>query len=134
MSLQNTLQRTSQTSHFSIAKIAAFFRQEIASREGTIHDIFDDGSRLYCRAVLPRVAEVRANDNVQAGVALYAKESLVRVRPYVLRQVCTNGAIMATSQRSQRSMRTAQRWAAQPLRWASKAATLSAAPWHCGMA
>jgi hypothetical protein len=58
-------------------------------------DVFDDGCRLFARSVLPKVEEVRPGDKLQRGVALRGSQSQVWVHPYVFRQVCRNGAIMA---------------------------------------
>lgn len=77
------------------AQIKAAFAQEIAAAGGTTSDTFDDGSRLLTRSILPGVREVRPKDWVQGGVALKAAQGEVWVHPYVFRQVCQNGAIMA---------------------------------------
>lgn len=77
------------------ADVRALFAEEIAAAGGTVSDTFDDGTRLFTRSILPRVREVRAADPVQGGVALRAGEQDVWVHPYVFRQVCRNGAIMA---------------------------------------
>jgi hypothetical protein len=76
-------------------EIAAIFAEEIAAQGGTVTDTFDDGSRLFQRAVLPAEQEVKSRDRVQGGVALRATEDDVWVHPYVFRQVCSNGAIIA---------------------------------------
>ena len=88
------------TPSLSTAAIASVFRDEVAIHDGTIHDMFNDGHRLYCRAVLPRVAKVRPKDKLQGGVALCVTDHFVRVQPYVLRHVCTNGLIVGISQRT----------------------------------
>jgi hypothetical protein len=77
------------------AAIKALFAEEITAAGGTISDTFDDGTRLFTRSILPQVREVRAADPVQGGVALRAGAGDVWVHPYVFRQVCRNGAIMA---------------------------------------
>src|SRR5262249_18469151 len=71
------------------------FAEEITAVGGRVSDTFDDGARLFTRSILPQVREVRAGDRVQGGVALRAGERAVCVHPYVFRQVCRNGAIMA---------------------------------------
>jgi hypothetical protein len=73
----------------------AVFTEEVAARGGNVIDTFDDGRRLFLRSVLPLVEEVRPKDKVQGGVALKATEREVWLHPYVFRQVCRNGAIMA---------------------------------------
>lgn len=75
--------------------IQAIFAEEIAALGGTVSDTFDDGGRLFTRAVLPGVREVRPKDRVQGGVALRTVGEDVCVHPYLFRQICTNGAIRA---------------------------------------
>jgi hypothetical protein len=75
--------------------IAQLLAEEIAPHSGTVTDTFDDGTRLFARSLLPFVEEVRPQDKLQGGVAMRATASSVRVHPYVFRQVCRNGAIMA---------------------------------------
>jgi hypothetical protein len=76
-------------------ELRTIFADEIAAAGGTISDTFDDGSNLFLRSILPWLREVRPKDKVQGGVALRATEQDVWVHPYVFRQVCRNGAIMA---------------------------------------
>src|SRR6266852_1393915 len=76
-------------------QIKAVFKEEISAAGGTISDTFDDDTRLFARSILPHVREVRNNDQVQGGVALRATEEKIWVHPYLFRQVCRNGAIMA---------------------------------------
>ena len=90
-----------QVAEISTTHIQYLFAAEIASAGGTVSDTYDDGSRLLTRSILPFVREVRPNDQVQGGVALRAIEAEVWVHPYVFRQVCGNGAIMAHALQSQ---------------------------------
>jgi hypothetical protein len=71
------------------------FSEEISAVGGTVSDTFDDGGRLFTRSVLPPVREVRYKDQMQGGVALRATEQEIRIHPYLFRQVCRNGAIIA---------------------------------------
>jgi hypothetical protein len=80
---------------FTTAEIKALFAEEISAAGGTVSDSFDDGVRLFTRSLLPKVREVRTADQVQGGVALRTGKCEVWVHPYVFRQVCRNGAIMA---------------------------------------
>jgi hypothetical protein len=77
------------------ATIKALFDEEIAAVGGVVSNSFDDGIHLFARSMLPQVREVRTADNVQGGVALRASQTDIWVHPYVFRQVCSNGAIMA---------------------------------------
>jgi hypothetical protein len=77
------------------AEILAEFTDEVAARQGRVTDTFDDGRRLFTRSVVPRIESVKPGDKLQGGVALKATEEGVCVYPYVFRQVCRNGAIMA---------------------------------------
>ena len=71
------------------------FSHEIAEHGGTVSDTFNDGERLFVRAVLPHADDVRPNDRIKGGVALKGCGGEVWVHPYVYRLVCRNGAIMA---------------------------------------
>ena len=77
------------------AMVKALFAEEIAALDGKVSDTFDDGQRLFVRSILPGVEEVRAKDCVEGGVALRMSGGEAWVHPYVFRQVCSNGAIMA---------------------------------------
>jgi hypothetical protein len=77
------------------ARILDIFREEITAVGGTVTDTFHDQERLFTRSLLPRIAEVQRNDQVQAGVALRALGPEICLHPYVFRLVCRNGAIMA---------------------------------------
>ncbi len=79
----------------STSEIATIFAEEIVAQGGSVTDTFDDGARLFLRAVLPAEQEVKRGDRLQGGVALRATDDDVWVHPYVFRQVCSNGAIIA---------------------------------------
>jgi hypothetical protein len=84
------------TDHWlTTADIKDLFAHEITAAGGTMSDVFDDGYRLFVRSVLPQVREARPADHLQGGVALRAGKEDIWVHPYVFRQVCRNGAIMA---------------------------------------
>lgn len=83
------------SSSLTTAEILAMFTEEITARQGRVTDTFDDGRLLFVRSVVPVTDEVRTDDRVQGGVALKACEGEVGVYPYVFRQVCRNGAIVA---------------------------------------
>jgi hypothetical protein len=85
----------SLSSGLSTSEIATIFAEEISAQGGRVTDTFDDGARLFLRAVLPAEQEIQRRDHVQGGVALRATEEDVWVHPYVFRQICTNGAIIA---------------------------------------
>jgi hypothetical protein len=83
-------------SEFSTTKaIKDLFSEGIAEAGGVVSDVYDDGSLLFARSILPKTREVAAGDKLQGGVALRANALELSVHPYVFRQVCTNGAIMA---------------------------------------
>ncbi len=83
------------------ARLLAIFSEEIEARSGKVHDTFKDRSRLFTRSILPRIKKVRKNDRLQGGVALRATTEEIWLHPYVFRQVCSNGAIMAHALHSQ---------------------------------
>lgn len=79
---------------------------EITSLGGVVPDVYDDGERLFARAVLPADTEVRPGDHVRAGVAVRVTGSEILVHPYTFRQVCSNGAIAAHALATRRLERT----------------------------
>jgi hypothetical protein len=83
------------------ARILEVFREEIAGFGGSVTDTVHDDLRLFTRSILPRVEEVRRQDQVQGGVALKALGTEVWLHPYVFRLVCRNGAIMAQAIQTQ---------------------------------
>jgi hypothetical protein len=83
------------------AAIRSLFAEEIAAAGGTVSDTFDDGSRLFTRSILPGMREVIPGDAFQAGVALRSTSEGIWVHPYLFRQVCRNGAIVAQALQSQ---------------------------------
>jgi hypothetical protein len=83
------------TEGLTTARVLAVFAEEVTARRGEVTQTFDDGKRLFSRAVLPHVAEVGPGDQVGGGVAIKATGDGVWLYPYTLRRVCTNGAIAA---------------------------------------
>jgi hypothetical protein len=77
------------------SEIGAIFAEEVAAAGGSVANAFDDGNRLFMRAILPAESEVKSNDRVRGGVAIRATREEIWVHPYVFRQVCQNGAIIA---------------------------------------
>jgi hypothetical protein len=83
-------------SEFSTTEsIQCLFAEEIAAAGGVVSDTYDDGSLLFTRSIFPQAREVASGDKLQGGVALRANSTQLWVHPYVFRQVCSNGAIMA---------------------------------------
>ena len=85
----------SPDSTLTTARVLDVFTEEIAARGGRVTDTFHEGGRLFTRSVLAPVEEVRPGDGLQGGVALKATTEGLCLYPYVFRQVCRNGAIMA---------------------------------------
>jgi hypothetical protein len=82
------------------AAIRAAFAEEVAALGGTVTDVFDDRTRLFARSVLASTHEVLPKDKMQPGIALRATREEIWVHPYLFRQVCSNGAILAQSLQS----------------------------------
>src|SRR5438270_5929286 len=78
----------------STQRILEAFKQEITARGGKLTDKSLSKRRLFARSVVKLSEEVKPGDRLHGGVALKAREGEVSVHPYVLRQVCTNGAVM----------------------------------------
>ena len=77
------------------ARVLAVFAEEVRARRGEVTQTFDDGKRLFSRAVLPHVSEVGPGDQVRGGVAIKATGDGVWLYPYTFRRICSNGAIAA---------------------------------------
>jgi hypothetical protein len=73
------------------------FMAEVESRRGRVADTFHDGERLIVRSLLPHVGDALPNDRMQAGLALRATDEELWLHPYLYRQVCRNGAVIAQS-------------------------------------
>jgi hypothetical protein len=71
------------------------FTDAVADCGGSVSGVFNDGTRLFARSVLPTVDTVRRTDAFQGGVAIRGTENDVWLYPFLFRQVCTNGAILA---------------------------------------
>ena len=89
------------TGLLDIPTIHKLLKDEVFLLGGTTKDVFEDSRRLYARAILPQAAEVKPDDPCSGGVALRATEEEVWIHPYLFRQVCTNGAIMAQALRTE---------------------------------
>jgi hypothetical protein len=77
------------------AAILQVFGDEVELFGGRVRDTYHDQGRLFVRSLLPNVRKVRPKDKLQAGLALRATEEELWLHPYLFRQVCSNGAIMA---------------------------------------
>ena len=77
--------------------VRELFESEVAECGGSVVHIFIDELRLFARAVLPDLEEVKPGDAFQGGVAVRQVGDDVFVHPYLLRKLCTNGAVMPTS-------------------------------------
>lgn len=65
-----------------------------ACGEATI-DVVDTGTQLWARAVFERTGDVRPGDTLRSGVAMRTLGEEVLVHPFVLREICINGAVRA---------------------------------------
>jgi carbon storage regulator len=79
--------------------------EEVERAGGKVYDRSEKGNRLFLRALFPMLDEVQPKDFVQGGVAVMATGRDIDVRHYVLRQVCSNGALMPRETRSSRIRR-----------------------------
>src|SRR4051812_22673906 len=83
----------------SAAELLDGFSDEVSLAGGFVKDSFagPPGTTplLIARAVLPTPRGGARGDRLQGGVAIRATDEELCIHPYVFRQVCTNGAIMA---------------------------------------
>jgi hypothetical protein len=77
----------------AIRDIRRTFEEEIARLGGHIKDLQESERALHARATFSEPAEVQPLDTVLPGVALRVVGAAVSVQPYILRVVCTNGAV-----------------------------------------
>jgi hypothetical protein len=84
------------------SRVSAIFMEGVTAAGGTVSETIHDGECLFARAVLPGAREVRAGDALQGGVALRMLSREIRVHPYVFRQICRNGAILAHALQTRR--------------------------------
>jgi hypothetical protein len=78
----------------STEDIGATVVEELDFMGGTVSDRYDDGRRLFLRALLPMSDEARPEDVVEGGIAVRTVGQEIDVCPYLFRQFCRNGAIM----------------------------------------
>jgi len=91
----------------TIGELNRAFGEEIDALGGSVTGCYDDGERLFMRAVLPLADDVAPGDTINAGIAVRTSGPVVFVHPYTMRQVCTNGAISAQATQSVRIERVA---------------------------
>jgi len=77
------------------AETLAIFKDELSNLNGAVNDHFIDERLLFARSVLPLEKEVRPKDAIKSGVALRQVEDQLKVYPFILREVCVNGSVMA---------------------------------------
>jgi hypothetical protein len=82
----------------STAQVLDVFTEEVEARGGTTRDVWVDDEALFARSVVGLTAEVKNGDEVRGGVAIRASAEGIKLSPYMLRVVCTNGAIMARAE------------------------------------
>jgi hypothetical protein len=71
------------------------FVEEIEELGGKVTEWVEAEGEVFARSTLPGDLEVGPRDRVRGGVALRGSPESLRIRPYVFRLVCRNGAIMA---------------------------------------
>ncbi|MGI9428678.1 MAG: hypothetical protein ACR2NM_08480 [Bythopirellula sp.] len=79
------------------AEITTIFTDGVQKHAGRMTEVYDDGRRLFMRSLLPHRGDVRPHDRMEGGLALSANDDEICLHPYLYRQVCRNGAIMAQS-------------------------------------
>ncbi|MGE0440099.1 MAG: hypothetical protein AB7L66_00720 [Gemmatimonadales bacterium] len=70
------------------------FTEAVADHGGSVVGAVQNESFLIARALLPPAGTVAPNDPFKSGVAIRADAGEVWVHPYVVREVCSNGAIL----------------------------------------
>jgi hypothetical protein len=83
-------------------RILEVFSDEIATRGGKVTDKSINERQLFARSIVAFTENVKPGDRLHGGVALKARQGEVCINPYVLRKVCTNGAVMSQALESTR--------------------------------
>jgi hypothetical protein len=78
------------------------FSRAVADAGGTVTDAYIDGHRLFLRSTFPDAREVKPGDWTNHGVALRTRDDEILVHPYLFRQVCRNGSILARAVETRR--------------------------------
>ncbi len=99
-----------QYSTFSPNETFNIFLDEISTLNGKVTDRYIDKRRLFARSVLSYEEDIKPRDAVTGGVALRQIDDEVAVYPYILRQVCRNGQIMAHGSHEQMSRIVVSDW------------------------
>jgi len=79
----------------SVGEISSVFCEAAAASGGTVSDAYENKKHLYIRSILPVAGDVLPEDRLQGGVALKASGTDVWVHPYIFREICANGLIIA---------------------------------------
>jgi hypothetical protein len=90
------------TDVLAIPDLRAIFVEEVEAAAGVLFDAHATSELLLIRATLPWLADVRPGDPVQDGVAMRATSQEAVAHPFVVRQVCTHGAIAPQALATQR--------------------------------
>ncbi len=80
---------------FKLDQFWSAFAFELAEVGGEIGRSTKHMGTLYTYGMLPHMAEVAPKDVHAGGVAMRATVDEISILPYIVRQVCVNGAIMA---------------------------------------
>lgn len=81
----------------SVKEIEELFRSFAWERDGALPDVYSNEDTLFAKCVLPKEGEVAKGDTFRSGVAVSCVDRDIEVRPFLLRQVCVNGAIRTAS-------------------------------------
>lgn len=96
-------------------EVLSIVEEELAGIGGRISESIRHRGRLFLRATVPHTRQVRPNDHVQGGVAVTTVGREIGIHPYVFRQVCRNGAIMAKTLGTKRIKRVEMHATSQTL-------------------
>jgi len=81
----------------SLTEVQTSFTGFAEAKGASVDVAYADEALILSRCVLPMEFEIRPGDVLKGGVAIRGTVEQVEVRPYLLRLVCTNGAIMMRS-------------------------------------
>lgn len=79
----------------TLDEIASTFSFEVDSVGGELERTVTEEGQLYIFAHLPHIDEAAPHDFIGGGLAMRASQTAIGIHPYLVRQACINGFVMA---------------------------------------
>lgn len=79
----------------TLDELGAAFASEVLEAGGELERSVKEEGRLYVCAHLPYLDDLGAGDFIGAGIAMRASRTAIGIHPYVVRQACITGLVLA---------------------------------------